>query len=62
MSAFGYISVLLSIVISLALAHLLTGIAHMIDKGVRRFSIPLAQWIGFCLFLCLRHPAMNRST
>lgn len=42
MGPFEYIAVLLSIVISLALAHLLAGIAHMIDKGVRRFSIPLA--------------------
>jgi hypothetical protein len=50
---FDYVAVLLSIVISLALAHLLTGIAHMIQDGVRRFSIPLAQWILFSLFLCV---------
>ncbi len=53
MGPFEYISVLLSIVISLALAHLLSGIARMIENGVRRFSIPLAQWILFCLFLCV---------
>ena len=53
MQSFDYIAVLLSIVISLALAHLLIGIAHMIQDGVRRFSIPLAQWILFSLFLCV---------
>jgi hypothetical protein len=53
MLPFEYISVLLSIVITLALAHLLSAIAQMIDKGVRNFSIVLVQWIGFCLFLCL---------
>jgi hypothetical protein len=53
MTPFDYISVLLSIVISIALAHILTGIARMIRSGVVRFSIPLAQWIGFCLFLCV---------
>ena len=25
----------------------------MINNGVVRFSIPLVQWIGFCLFLCV---------
>lgn len=53
MGPFEYISVLLSIVISLALAHLLSAIAQMIDRGIGRFSIPLAQWIAFCLFLCV---------
>ena len=53
MRPFEYISVLLSIVISLALAHLLNGIARIIENGFRRFSIPLAQWIAFCLFLCV---------
>lgn len=50
---FEYIAVLLSIVISFALAHLLSGIAHIIENGFRRFSIPLAHWIAFCLFLCV---------
>ena len=53
MQPFDYVAVLLSIVVSLALAHLLTGIARMIQDGVRRFSIPLAQWILFSLFLCV---------
>jgi hypothetical protein len=47
MQPFDYVAVLLSIVISFALAHLLTGVARMIQNGVRRFSIPLAQWILF---------------
>jgi len=53
MRPFDYIAVLLSIVISLALAHLLTGIACIIQNGIRRFSLPLAQWMLFCLFLCV---------
>jgi hypothetical protein len=53
MQPLGYVAILLSIVISLALAHLLSGIAHMIQNGVRRFSIPFAQWILFSLFLCV---------
>jgi hypothetical protein len=53
MQPFEYIAVLLSIVISFALAHLLGGIAHIIENGFRRFSIPLAHWIAFCLFLCV---------
>lgn len=53
MQSFDYIAVLLSIVISLALAHLLTGLARLIQNGICRFSVPLAQWILFCLFLCV---------
>ena len=53
MQSFDYIAVLLSIVISLALAHLLIGIAQMIQHGVRSFSIPLAQWMLWSLFLCV---------
>jgi hypothetical protein len=52
-TSFEYVSVLLSIVIAIALAHLLTAIARMFEHGVVNFSIPLAQWIGFCLFLCV---------
>jgi hypothetical protein len=53
MKPFDFVSVLLSLVISFALAQLLTGIAHIIENGFKRFSIPLAQWIAFCLFLCV---------
>ena len=44
---------LLSIIISLALAHLLSGIAHIIENGAKRFSLLLAQWIAWCFFLCV---------
>lgn len=53
MLPFDYVAVLLSIVISLALTHLLTGVAAMIQNGVRNFSLPLVHWMGFCLFLCV---------
>ena len=55
MTSFEYVSVLLSIVISIALARILTGVARMVRNGVVNFSIPLSQWIGFCLFLCVDH-------
>jgi hypothetical protein len=41
MTPFEYVSVLLSIVMSLALTHLLIGITEMIKAGVSRWSIPL---------------------
>lgn len=53
MTPFEYVSVLLSIVISLALAHLLIGIAKIIKAGVSRWSVPLLGWIGYTAFLCL---------
>jgi len=42
-TSFEYVFVLLSIVIAIALAHLLTAIARMFEDGVVNFSIPLAQ-------------------
>jgi len=53
MTPFEYVSVLLSIVISLALTHLLIGITKIIKAGVSRWSIPLIGWIGFLSFLCV---------
>ena len=53
MTPFEYVSVLLSIVISLALTHLLIGITRIIKSGVRRWSIPLVGWIGFMAFMCV---------
>ena len=50
MTPFEYVSVLLSIVVSLALAHLLIGIAKMIKVGISRWSIPLLSWIGLMSF------------
>jgi hypothetical protein len=51
MTAFEYVSVLLSIVISLALAHLLVGVTKIIRAGVRRWSVPLVGWIGLPAFM-----------
>jgi hypothetical protein len=51
--SFEYVAVLLSIIISLAFAHLLNGIAHIIKNGIGRFSLLLANWIVWCLFLCV---------
>ena len=53
MTPFEYVSVLLSIVISLALTHLLIGITKIIKAGVSRWSIPLVGWIGFVAFMCV---------
>ncbi|WP_425228142.1 hypothetical protein [Sphingomonas sp.] len=53
MKPFDYVSVLLSFVISLVFAQVLTGVSHMIQSGVRRLSIPLLYWISFVLFLCV---------
>jgi hypothetical protein len=53
MTPFEYVSVLLSIVISLALTHLLIGITKIIKAGVSRWSIPLVGWIGFMAFMCV---------
>ncbi|MDH4105858.1 MAG: hypothetical protein OEW50_07425 [Gammaproteobacteria bacterium] len=53
MTPFEYVSVLLSIVISLALTHLMIGITRIIKAGVSRWSIPLVGWIGFMAFMCV---------
>lgn len=44
MSTFEFVSVLLSIVISLALAHLLTGVAQALKARKVRFDWVLAGW------------------
>jgi TM2 domain-containing membrane protein YozV len=53
MSTFEFVSVLLSIVISLAFAHLLTGIARLVQAQGVRFSLVYAGWLGIFLFCCL---------
>lgn len=53
MTTFEYVSVLLSIVISLAFAHLLTGIARLVQAQGVRFSLVYAGWFGIFLFGCL---------
>lgn len=53
MSTFEFVSVLLSIVVSLALAHLLTAIARMLQAKDLKVSFVLAGWIGVALFTCI---------
>jgi TrmH family RNA methyltransferase len=48
---FDYISVLLSIVLSLALAHVLASTAHVIQHGIKRWSGLLAFWTGIVVFM-----------
>jgi hypothetical protein len=53
MSTFEFVSVLLSIVISLAIAHLLTGVAQAIKAKKVRFQWVLAGWWLFVFMLCV---------
>lgn len=53
MTTFEFVSVLLSIVISLAVAHLLTGVAQAIKAKTVRFHWALAGWWLFVFMLCV---------
>ena len=53
MSTFEFVSVLLSIVISLAIAHLLTGVAQALKARKVRFQWVLAGWWLFVFMLCV---------
>jgi hypothetical protein len=53
MTAFEFVSVLLSFVVSLALAHVLTGIARMVKASNLTPSLLLFGWIGIALFDCI---------
>ena len=53
MTTFEFVSVLLSIVVSLAFAHLLTGIARLIQAKVARISWVYVGWMGIFLFCCV---------
>jgi len=53
MTAFEFVSVLLSLVISLAVAHLLTGIAEALKAKKVRFHWVLAGWWLFVFMLCV---------
>ena len=53
MSTFEFVSVLLSIVISLAVAHLLTGVAQALKARKVRFHWVLAGWWLFVFILCV---------
>ena len=51
MKPFDYISVLLSIVLSLALAHVLASTAHVIQHGIKRWSGLLTFWIAMIVYM-----------
>ncbi len=53
MQPFDHVSVLMSFVISLAVAHYLTGIANMVRHGVRRVNWFFLQWFATGLFMCV---------
>jgi len=53
MTTFEYVSVLLAIVISLALAHMLTGLAQVIRARKVRFSLVHTGYVGLILFCCV---------
>jgi hypothetical protein len=53
MTAFEYVSILLSIVVSLALAHLLHGVALIIKAGVSRGSAIVVGWNAYAAVLCV---------
>jgi hypothetical protein len=50
---FTYVSVLLSIVIALALTHLLAGIATILRARVEKYSFVHIAWIAILLFSCV---------
>lgn len=53
MTTFEFVSVLLSFVVSLALAHLLTGVARMVKASGVKPSVLLFGWMGVALFDCI---------
>lgn len=53
MTAFEYVSILLSIVVSLALAHLLHGVALILKAGVSRGSAVVVAWNAYAAILCI---------
>jgi hypothetical protein len=53
MTPFDYVSVILSVVVSLAFTHLLTGIVRLIQARDVKISFVHAAWIGLLLFWCV---------
>lgn len=53
MTAFEFVCVLLSIVVSLAFTHLLTGVARLIQARRVRFSLTYAAWLLMIAFCCV---------
>jgi len=53
MNAFEYVSVLYSIVVSLAVTHLLVGLGRIIRAPKVRFSLVHAGWVVYMFFQCV---------
>jgi hypothetical protein len=53
MTAFEFVSVLLSIVVSLAFTHMLTGTARLIQAKRVRISLVYALWVLMIVFCCV---------
>lgn len=53
MTTFEYVSVLLSIVVSLAFTHVLAGVVRLIHARGVKFSLLYAGWISLLLFWCV---------
>lgn len=53
MTTFEFVSVLLSLVVSLALAHVLTVMARMLVAKEMKFSFLLFGWMAVALFNCI---------
>jgi hypothetical protein len=52
-TTFEYVSVLLSIVVSLAFAHMLAGLARIIQAKVAKLSWVYIAWMGLLIFTCV---------
>ncbi len=53
MTTFEYVSVILTVVVSLAFAHLLTGVVRLLHARGVKFSLVYAGWIGLLIFWCV---------
>ena len=53
MNTFEYVSVLLSIVVSLALTHLISSVVRLVQARGTRFSFIYAGWFVLLLFWCV---------
>lgn len=53
MTTFEYVSVLLSIVVSLAFAHMLAGLARIIQAKLAKLSWVYVGWMGLLAFACV---------
>lgn len=53
MNTFEYVSVIFSVVVSLAFTHLLAGIVRLIQARGVRFSLAYAGWVLLLVFWCI---------